>query len=152
MLVLLALINFYVLPLTPLPVPLLMPVCVVAAGCLEGGRFGAGLGIAAGLLVLTMGHGNWGHMALLCLTGWVCGLLGQYVLRQDLWGHLLCSVVLLGLWQAGHMLWVLSRFTAPLSVVLSLAGGEALLSLVWAFPIYGLNRFCCVHYGRIYHE
>lgn len=151
-LVLLALMNYYVLPLTPLPVPLLLPVCTVAVGCLEGGRFGAGLGVASGLLLLTLGHGNWGHVAVLCLTGWLCGLLGQYVLRQDLWGHVICCVVLLGLWEASQMLWVLTQFSAPLPVVLSLAGGEALITLVWAFPVYGMNRFCCVHYGRMYHE
>ena len=34
----------------------------------------------------------------------------------------------------------------------NLTQGEGLCSLVCAFPIYGMNRFCCVHYGRIYHE
>ena len=151
-LVLLALLNYYVLPLTPLPVPLLLPVCAVAAGCLEGGRFGAGYGVAAGLLLATMGHGGWGHVALLCVVGWLCGLLGQYVLRQDLWGHIICCVVLLMLWEVAQILGMWADASAPLGVLLWVAGGEALCTLVWAFPVYGLNLFCCVHYGRIYHE
>ena len=151
-LVLLALLNYYVLPLAPLPVPLLLPVCAVAAGCLEGGRFGAGYGVAAGLLLATMGHGGWGHVALLCVVGWLCGLLGQYVLRQDLWGHMICCMVLLGLWEAAQILWAVAQFSAPLPVALALAGWETLVTLVWAFPVYGFHRFCCVHYGRIYHE
>ncbi len=151
----LALINYYVLPLTPLPVPLLLPVCAVAAGCLEGGRFGAGLGMVAGAIMATLGHGGWGCLALLALlalVGWLCGLLGQYVLRQDLWGHVICCVILVGVWEVIQTLWVFSHTAAPLTVLLPLAGGEALCTLVWAFPVYGLNLFCCLHYGRIYHE
>lgn len=152
-LVLVTLLNYFVLPLTPLPVPLLLPVCTVAAGCLEGGRFGAGFGIAAGLLLATLGHGGWCCVALLAFVGWVCGLLGQYVLRQDLLGHIICCLVLLGVWELIQLLLVLSATpNAPLRVLLTLAAGEGLCSLVWAFPVYALNRFCCVHYGRIYHE
>lgn len=151
-LMLLALVNYYVLPLTPLPVPLLLPVCAVAAGCLEGGQFGAGLGAAAGVVMATLGHGGWGCLALLALVGWLCGLLGQYVLRQDLWGHMICCVMWVGVWELAQTLWVFAHTSAPLAVLLPLAGGEALTTLVWAFPVYGLNRFCCLHYGRIYHE
>lgn len=151
-LMLLALVNYYVLPLTPLPVPLLLTVCAVAAGCLEGGQFGAGLGAAAGVVMATLGHGGWGCLALLALVGWLCGLLGQYVLRQDLWGHIICCIVLLMLWEAVQVLGMWADATAPLPVLLRVAGGEALCTLAWAFPVYGLNLFCCVHYGRIYHE
>lgn len=151
-LVLLALINYQILPLTPLPIPLLMPVCAVAAGCLEGGRFGAGVGAAAGAIMATLGHGGWGCLAVLCVVGWLCGLLGQYVLRQDLWGHMICCVVLLVLWEVAQLATVLAQTGAPLGVLLPLAGGEAVCTLVWAFPVYGWNLFCCVHYGRIYHE
>ena len=90
-LVLCAIFNYFVFPLTPLPVPLLLPVCTVAAGCLEGGQFGAGFGVASGLLLATLGHGGWGYVALLAFVGWVSGLLGQYVLRQDLWGHVIAA-------------------------------------------------------------
>ena len=130
----------------------LLPVCTVAAGCLEGGQFGAGFGVASGLLLATLGHGGWGFVALLAFVGWLSGLLGQYVLRQDLWGHVICCLVLLVLWEAVQLLAVATSTSAPLGVLLSLAAGEGLCSLVCAFPIYGMNRFCCVHYGRIYHE
>lgn len=151
-LVLCAIFNYFVFPLTPLPVPLLLPVCTVAAGCLEGGQFGAGFGVASGLLLATLGHGGWGCVALLAFVGWVSGLLGQYVLRQDLWGHVICCVVLLVVWEAVQLLGVATSTSAPLGVLLSLAAGEGLCSLVCAFPVYAMNRFCCVHYGRIYHE
>lgn len=151
-LVLLALVNYYVLPLIPLPLPLLMPVCAVAAGCLEGGRFGAGLGAAAGTLMATLGHGGWGCLALLTLVGWLCGLLGQYVLRQDLWGHVICCILLLGLWEAVQVLTIRVDTAAPWRVLLPMAAGEGLSSLVWAFPVYGLNLCCCLRWGRIFHE
>ena len=61
-------------------------------------------------------------------------------------------VVLLGLWEAAQILWAVAQFSAPLPVALALAGWETLVTLVWAFPVYGFHRFCCVHYGRIYHE
>ena len=64
-LVLCAILNYFVFPLTPLPGPLLLPVCTVAAGCLEGGQFGAGFGVASGLLLAPLGHGGWGYVALL---------------------------------------------------------------------------------------
>lgn len=151
-LLLLAVVNYDVLPLAPLPIPLLMPLCAVAGGCLEGAQFGAGLGAAAGIFQTALGHGGWGDVALLCIVGWLCGLLGQYVLRQDLWGHIICCVVLVGLWEAIQLLTLWGEGAAPLRVLLPLAGGEALCTLVWAFPVYGLHRFCCLHYGRIYHE
>ena len=92
------------------------------------------------------------NLCLLAFVGWVSGLLGQYVLRQDLWGHVICCVVLLVVWEAVQLLAVATSTSAPLGVLLSRAAGEGLCSLVCAFPIYGMNRFCCVHYGRIYHE
>ena len=113
-LVLCAIFNYFVFPLTPLPVPLLLPVCTVAAGCLEGGQFGAGFGVASGLLLATLGHGGWGYVALLAFVGWVSGLLGQYVLRQDLWGHVICCVVLLVVWEAVQLLGVATSTSAPL--------------------------------------
>ena len=56
------------------------------------------------------------------------------------------------LWEAAQILWAVAQFSAPLPVALALAGWETLVTLVWAFPVYGFHRFCCVHYGRIYHE
>ena len=46
---------------------------------------------------------------------------------------------------------LLSR-TAPLEVLLRTAAPELLWTLALALPVYWAGRFCCVNYGRIYHE
>ena len=52
-------------------------------------------------------------------------------------------------WAVGSRL--LARL-APAQTLLRVAGPELLCSLAFILPVYWLGRFCCVHYGRIYHE
>lgn len=52
-------------------------------------------------------------------------------------------------WAVGSRL--LARL-APAKTLLRVAGPELLCSLAFILPVYWLGRFCCVHYGRIYHE
>lgn len=151
-LILLAVVNYYVLGPLPIALPLLMPMAAVAAGTLEGAGFGAGFGIAAGAVMSGLGHGGPGCIAALSAIGWLAGLVTQYLLRRDVWGHLLCcaaAALIWELWAVGSRL--LSR-TAPLTVLGRVALPELGWTLALAIPVYWIFRFCCVHYGRIYHE
>lgn len=151
-LLLVTVVNYYVLNHLPLGAPpLLIPLAVAAAGILEGARAGAGFGIAAGLVLSAAVHGSPLWVCGLSLLGWVCGLLAQYVLRRDFVGFFLMALAAGAL----RVLWLLlsgvAGGVAPLSVLLPVAAAEQLWTLVFAGPVYGLFRFCCVHYGRIYH-
>ena len=152
MLVLLAAVNYYVLGPIPVPLPLLLPMAAVAVGTLEGAPFGAGFGIAAGLAMSGLGHTGLGCVPALSIAGWLSGLVTQYVLRQDVWGHLICCAATAFLWELWQVLSRLLSHTAPLPVLLHTALPELLFTLALALPAYWAGRFCCVHYGRIYHE
>ncbi len=147
-----AVVNYYVLGPLPIALPLLMPVAAVAGGTLEGAPFGAAYGMAAGAIMSGLGgQGPW-CIAVLALFGWLAGLTTQYILRRDVWGHLICSVIGLLCWECGEVgLRLLSR-TAPPEVLLRVAVPELGWSLAFILPVYWLGRFCCIHYGRIYHE
>ncbi len=150
--VLTAAVNYYVLGPLPISLPLLLPILAVAGGTLEGPSFGAAYGGACGAAMSSLGHLGPGCVASLALFGWAAGLAAQYVLRRDVWGHFLCSAAALlcwELWEVAHRL--LAR-TAPPEVLLRVALPELGWSLAFILPVYWLGRFCCVHYGRIYHE
>lgn len=151
-LVVITLLNYYVLALLPISLPLLLPVAAVAVGSLEGATFGAGFGIAAGLVMATAGHGGPACVAAVAAAGWLSGLLAQYVLRQDFWGHLLCACLTLLIWEGYHILRLLAEGAAPLGVLVRVALPELLWTLLFSIPVYWIGRFCCLHYGRIYHE
>lgn len=147
-----AVVNYYVLGPLPIPLPLLLPAVAVAGGTLEGARFGAVYGAAAGAVLSGLGHlGPW-CIAVLSLFGWGAGLAAQYVLRRDVWGHLICSVIALLCWEGGAVALRLLARTAPVETLLRVALPELLCSLAFILPAYWLCRFCCVNYGRIYHE
>ena len=149
---LVAVVNYYVLGPLPIALPLMLPILAVAGGTLEGAPFGAVYGGACGAVMSSLGHLGPGCIVSLAAFGWVSGLAAQYVLRRDVWGHLICSAiaaVLWELWEVGHRL---LAHTAPLAVLLRVAGPELLWTLALALPVYWAGRFCCVHYGRIYHE
>ena len=75
-------------------IPSLMPLAAVAVAVLEGASAGAGFGLAVGALFDTLEPGSAGWMTLaLTLVGLCAGLLAQYVLRQDLLGCLVCSLL-----------------------------------------------------------
>lgn len=150
--ILVAVVNYYVLGPLPMALPLMLPILAVAGGTLEGAPFGAVYGGACGAVMSSLGHLNPTCIIFLSIFGWASGLAAQYVLRRDVWGHLICSAIaalLWELWEVGHRL--LSR-AAPLEVLVRVAGPELLWTLALALPVYWVGRFCCVNYGRIYHE
>lgn len=147
-----AILNFSVLGRLPIALPLLLPMAAVAAGTLEGPRFGAAFGIVAGLVFSAVGHSSMAWIPALALAGWLCGLLAQFVLRRDFVGHILCALctmVVWELWQVGSRL---VAGVAPLSPLLKTALPELLWTLICSVPVYWIFRFCCLHYGRMYHE
>lgn len=147
-----AMVNYYVLPSLPIPIPLLLPVLAVAGGTLEGAPFGALYGMACGGLLSGLGGGHALCIAVLSAFGWTAGLIAQYVLRRDVWGHLICSGAALVLWEGWELGVRLLRGVAPSEVLLRVAASELACSLFFVLPVYWTGRFCCIHYGRIYHE
>ncbi len=151
-LVVLTILNYYVLGPLPISQPLLLLCAAVAVGTLEGARFGAGFGLAAGLVMATVGHASLACIPGLAGMGWASGLMTQHVLRRDLVGHILCTLAALLLWEAWQVGSRLASGVADIGPLLRVAGPELLWSLVFAFPAYWIGRFCCRYYGRIYHE
>jgi len=148
-----AILNYHVLNFLPLrAVPVLPLAAAVAVGVLEGAPSGAGYGIAAGLVLTAATHGSPGWILFLALAGWLCGLLAQYVLRRDLVGFVPACLAAAALGEALRILPRLLGGTAALPVLLRVAGPELLWTMVFSLPVYGMCRFCCRHYGRIYHE
>ncbi len=119
--------------------PMLMPLAAAAVATLEGASGGAGFGLAVGTLMDAMLPGFPGGMVIvMTLLGLGAGLLARYVLRQNLVGCLLCSVMALGVIDLGRVAVRLVTGAAPLAVLLSLAGREILLSMCFAPLVYGL--------------
>ena len=147
-----AMVNYYVLPSLPIPIPLMLPVLAVAGGTLEGAPFGALYGMACGGLMSGLGGGRTLCIAALSAFGWIAGLIAQYVLRRDVWGHLICSGAMLVLWEVWEVGVRLLRGVAPTEVLLRVGARELICSLIFILPVYWAGRFCCIHYGRIYHE
>ena len=147
-----AVVNYYVLGPLPISLPLLLPILAVAGGTLEGAPFGAVYGGACGAVMSSLGYLGPGCILSLSAFGWAAGLCAQYLLRRDVWGHLICSIAVLLVWEGWAVGVRLLARTAPPEVLLRVAGPELLCSLAFILPVYWLGRFCCVHYGRIYHE
>ena len=149
---LVAVVNYYVLGPLPISLPLMLPILAVAGGTLEDAPFGAIYGAACGAVMSGLGHLGPGCIASVSAIGWISGLTTQYLLRQDVWGHLICSAITALVWE----LWTVgTRFlshTAAPEVLLRVAVPELLWTLALILPVYWVGRFCCVHYGRIYHE
>ena len=147
-----AMVNYYALPSLPIPIPLMLPVLAVAGGTLEGAPFGAVYGMACGAVLSGLGGGHPLCIAALSAFGWISGLIAQYVLRRDVLGHLICSVGMLILWDSWEVGSRVLRGVAPPEVLLRVGVSELLCSLIFTLPVYWAGRFCCVHFGRIYHE
>lgn len=144
--------NYNILDMFPISIPLLLPVAAVSAGILEGPKFGAAFGMVVGLVLSAAGHKGLLALPLMALLGWLCGLLALHALRRDLLGNLLCAggaILLWEVWQVGIRLIL---HTAPLNLLVMVALPELLWTFVFITPVYWVFRFCCVHYGRIYHE
>ena len=149
---LVAVVNYYVLGPLPISLPLLLPVLAVAGGTLEGAPFGAVYGAACGMVMSSLGYLGPGCVVSLSLFGWLSGLTTQYLLRRDAWGHLICSLFSILIWEGWTVGVRLVSHTAPAGVLLRTAAPELLWTLALALPVYWAGRFCCVHSGRIYHE
>ena len=147
-----AMVNYYALPPLPIPIPLLLPVLTVAGGTLEGAPFGALYGMFCGAALSGLGGQSALCVVALSAFGWLSGLIAQYVLRRDAWGHLICSGGMLVLWEGWEVGARVLREVAPPEVLLRVGASELLCSMIFALPVYWAGRFCCVHYGRIYHE
>ena len=147
-----AVVNYYVLGPMPIAQPLLLPILAAAGGTLEGARFGAVYGAAVGAVMSSLGYLGPGCIAALSAIGWVTGLATQFVLRRDVWGHLICSVITALAWELWTVGTRLLSHSAPLEVLLRVAVPELLWTLAFILPVYWAGRFCCIHYGRIYHE
>lgn len=117
--------------------PMLLPLCAVAVATLEGTSGGAGFGLAVGVLFDATHPGVPGvTIILMALLGLGLGLLAQYVLRQDLVGCLICSVLALAVIDALRIFWRLLLNAAPLGGMLVLAGKEIAWSMCFAPLVY----------------
>ena len=139
-----AVVNYYVLGPLPISLPLLLPILAVAGGTLYGG--------ACGAVMSSLGYLGPGCILSLSAFGWLSGLTTQYLLRRDVWGHLICSLFAALIWEGWTVGARLLSRTASLEVLLHTAAPELLWTLALALPVYWAGRFCCIHYGRIYHE
>lgn len=147
-----AVVNYYVLGPLPISLPLLLPVLAVAGGTLEGAPFGAVYGGACGAVMSCLGYLGPGCILSLSAFGWLSGLTTQYLLRRDVWGHLICTSFAVLVWEGWTVGVRLLSHTASAVVLLGTALPELLWTLALALPVYWAGRFCCIHYGRIYHE
>ena len=119
--------------------PALLPLAAVAVAVLEGAVAGAGFGLGVGILCDAVYFGTDGTMTLrLCVAGMAAGALAQYLLRQNLVGCLLCSLLALAAMDGVRIAVRLLRGSRELGAMLSLAGQEILLSLIFVFPVYAL--------------
>ena len=64
--------NYYVLGPLPISLPRLLPMAAVAVGTLENPKFGAGFGLASGLLMATIGHDTLLCIPILSAAGCLC--------------------------------------------------------------------------------
>lgn len=133
---LVAVANYYVLGPLPISLPLLLPILAVAGGTLEGASFGAIYGGLCGAVMSSLGYLGPGCIISLSAAGWGAGLVTQYLLRRDVWGHLICSVITLLVWELWTVGVRLLSHTAPLEVLLRVAVPELLWTLVLTLPVY----------------
>ena len=133
-------------------VPVLLPLTVAACAALEGPKAGTGFGIAVGALMSVAAGGGFWRLAVCSAAGFLCGIIIRFALPHPFAGHLLCSVLLLGIRMAWCVITHLVSGSAPLSALLPVALPEFLWSLAFAGPVYLLFHFVCAHWGRIYHN
>lgn len=121
--------------------PQLLPLAVATVAVLEGSAAGAGFGLGVGLLwVVSCAGSSAGLILFLTLAGMCVGIAAQYALTQGFLGCLLCSAGTLAALEAVHILWGLFTQTAPLTVLLEVAGQELFCSLLWTPLVYLIFR------------
>ena len=119
--------------------PMLLPLAAIAVAVLEGTVAGAGFGLGVGILCDAVYFNPDGAMTVgLCLLGVGAGALSQYVVRQNLVGCLLCSLLALVCIDGVRILANLLTGATALPVLLSLAGREIAWSMVFVLPVYAL--------------
>ena len=122
--------------------PMLLPLAAIAVATLEGATAGAGFGLGVGMLFDAVSAGPSGGMILaLAMLGLGTGLLAQYVLRQNLVGCFLCSVLALFCMDALRIGVRLLLNVAPLEPMLNVALREIGWSLCFVPVIYLLFRW-----------
>lgn len=153
LLVIVTALNYQGLTLLPLgAVPLLLVTLAIAVGVLEGPAAGAGFGIAAGVMQMAVTHGHVLWVCALPFVGWLCGLITQYVLRQDFIGYWLSCLAAMLAYDGGQVGLRWLRGTAELPLLLRVAVPEYLWTVAFAIPVYLMCRFCHRRFGRAYYE
>ena len=119
--------------------PMLLPLAAVAVAVLEGTVAGAGFGLAVGILCDAVYFGTNGAMTIgICVAGMLAGALAQNLLRQNLLGCLLCSLLALAAIDGVRILVRLLLGKGEIGAMLALAGREILISMIFVFPVYAL--------------
>jgi hypothetical protein len=98
------------------------------------------------------GHKSLLFIPILAIIAWLCGLLSEHVLRRDAVGHILSALCIMSLWALYQVLSRMATDVAAPGLLLRIAVGEWFWTILLSLPVYWVCRFCCVHYGRIYHE
>ena len=121
--------------------PMLLPLAVVSVAVLEGAKCGGVFGLGVGLL-WSIGYPGSHSLPIifLTLTGLFSGTAAQYALTQGFAGCLICSAAALAAQELVHILWGLFIQLAPLSVLLTVACKEFLITLVWAPAVFLVFR------------
>lgn len=129
--------------------PVLLPLAVVAVAVMEGATAGAGFGLGVGLLwALGYSSVSGGMVLFLVLAGMLAGSAAQYALTQGFAGCLICSAGVLAALEGLHLLWEIFTQTAPLPVLLEVAGKEFCWSLAWTPLVYLVFRLVFHKVGR----
>ncbi|MGI6498700.1 MAG: rod shape-determining protein MreD [Oscillospiraceae bacterium] len=130
--------------------PMLLPLCAVTVGILEGPSAGAGFGLATGLLSLVAIY----RMPVLILlflplAGLLSGLVSEYVIQSRFLGSLLCSMICLVCIEGYH---IIPRLVAgvPIRPLLQIALPELLYSLLCLVPVYFLFHLAHRRVSRLY--
>lgn len=131
--------------------PVLLPLAVMALASLEGATGGGGFGIGVGVLAMYLDGSSAWAVLLLCLCGVATGLLAQYALSRSFFGYLLCCLVATGLREGWFVLTRWRIGTAPLPVLLRVAGPELLYTMLLSPLIYLLFRFVYRRWGAGYY-
>ena len=130
--------------------PLLLPLCAVLVGVLEGPYAGTGFGLCVGIVSLITVYGTPTLILLFlpCL-GMLSGLIGEYVIQSRFLASLLSALIGLTCIELYHVLLRLLRDGVPLLRLLPIALPELLYSLLWLIPIYFLFRWASRRVERL---
>ena len=133
-------VDALLLPRFSLPaMPVLLPLCVVAAAVLEGAFTGAQFGLLAGLVWgLAYAGASPFRIPLLTIVGMVCGAVTQYALRRSLSGCLVCAAGTLGALSLLNILRGIVTGLAEPGALLLTALQECAVSLLCVPFVYGV--------------